>query len=126
MSSNWYDTTSSDPKKRKGNPIEKAFNNNLREQLDGEIARMFYTGGLSFQFSKKPLLCEECLQPMKRASQSKGVSVCSDGWSDVMTVCESGPMFLKAINCEDECKDKFFMENLRIESIREIGPQNVV
>ncbi|XP_034217319.1 uncharacterized protein LOC117628874 [Prunus dulcis] len=164
MSSNWC----SDSKKRKGNPIEKAFNNNLREQLDGEIARMFYTGGLSFQFSRNPhyvnafrIACsktlpgyqppgynmlrttllrkeknniEECLQPMKRAWQSKGVSVCSDGWSDaqrrplinVMAVCESGPMFLKAINCEGECKDKFFMANLLIESIREIGPQNVV
>ncbi|XP_020415467.1 uncharacterized protein LOC18782979 [Prunus persica] len=127
MSSNWC----SDSKKRKGNPIEKAFNNNLREQLDGEIARMFYTGGLSFQFSRNPhyvnafrIACsktlpgyqppgynmlrttllqkeknniEECLQPMKRA-----------------------------INCEGECKDKFFMANLLIESIREIGPQNVV
>ncbi|CAL8161491.1 unnamed protein product [Prunus armeniaca] len=56
VSSNWYGITSSDPKKRKANPIEKAFNNNLREQLDGEIARMFYTGNLSFQFSRNPIM----------------------------------------------------------------------
>ncbi|TXG61213.1 hypothetical protein EZV62_012576 [Acer yangbiense] len=39
-----------DPKKRKGmsGPLEKAFNIGAREQLDGEIARMFYTGGCHF------------------------------------------------------------------------------
>ncbi|KAK1586334.1 hypothetical protein Q3G72_001452 [Acer saccharum] len=35
-------------------------------------------------------------------------------------------MFLKAINCEGEYKDKYFISNLLIEAIREIGPQNVV
>ncbi|KAI9196337.1 hypothetical protein LWI28_023056 [Acer negundo] len=35
-------------------------------------------------------------------------------------------MFLKAINCEGEYKDKHFISNMFIESIREIGPQNVV
>ncbi|KAK3183091.1 hypothetical protein Dsin_030377 [Dipteronia sinensis] len=35
-------------------------------------------------------------------------------------------MFLKAINCEGKVKDKFFISNLLIKSIREIGPQNVV
>ena len=45
-----------EPKKRKGvsGRLEKAFNNSAREQLDGEIARMFYTGGLSFNFAKNP------------------------------------------------------------------------
>ncbi|KAK3205530.1 hypothetical protein Dsin_019576 [Dipteronia sinensis] len=41
-------------KKRKGmsGPFENAFNIGAREQLDGEIARMFYTGGLSFHFAR--------------------------------------------------------------------------
>ena len=45
-----------EPKKRKcvSGPLEKAFNNSAREQLDGEIARMFYTGGLSFNLAKNP------------------------------------------------------------------------
>ncbi|KAK2637507.1 hypothetical protein Ddye_032299 [Dipteronia dyeriana] len=45
-----------DPKKRKGvsGAIEKAFNIGAREQLDDEIARMFYTGGLSFHFVRNP------------------------------------------------------------------------
>ncbi|KAH7571450.1 hypothetical protein JRO89_XS04G0055400 [Xanthoceras sorbifolium] len=45
-----------EPKKRKGmeGPLEKAFNNNAREGLDSEIARMFYTGSLSFHFARNP------------------------------------------------------------------------
>ena len=35
-------------------PLEKAFNIGAREKLDGEIARMFYTGGLSFHFARNP------------------------------------------------------------------------
>ncbi|KAK0603463.1 hypothetical protein LWI29_005220 [Acer saccharum] len=48
--SNYFqlDLPSSKTKKRKGKngPIKKAFNIGAREQLDGEIARMFYTAGL--------------------------------------------------------------------------------
>uniref|UniRef100_A0A0D3CZA6 HAT C-terminal dimerisation domain-containing protein n=1 Tax=Brassica oleracea var. oleracea TaxID=109376 RepID=A0A0D3CZA6_BRAOL len=45
--------TESDPKKRKG-PLEKAFQNEAREQCDGEVSRMFYTGGLSFNLARNP------------------------------------------------------------------------
>ena len=34
--------------------IEKAFKNNARHELDSRIARMFYTGGLSFNFARNP------------------------------------------------------------------------
>ncbi|KAK1591824.1 hypothetical protein Q3G72_014238 [Acer saccharum] len=34
--------------------IEKAFNLRRQEQLDGEIARMFYSGGLPFHLSRNP------------------------------------------------------------------------
>ncbi|PRQ18377.1 putative ribonuclease H-like domain-containing protein [Rosa chinensis] len=158
------------PKKRKGvsGPLEKAFNNNAREQLDCEIARMFYTGGLSFNLAKNPhyirsynraascpipgyrppgynalrttllhkerMHIEKMLEPIKLSWQQKGVSVCSDGWSDsqrrplinVMAACESGPMFLRAVNCEGDLKDRFFISDLLIDSILEIGPQHVV
>lgn len=45
-----------DPKKRKGmdSPLEKAFKNEAREQCDGEVVRMFYTGGLSFNLARNP------------------------------------------------------------------------
>ncbi|KAI9159980.1 hypothetical protein LWI28_003953 [Acer negundo] len=164
------DLASSETKKKKGKSgsIEKAFNIGAREQLDGEIARMFYTGGLSFHFARNPhyvrafkMACsnsipgylplgynalrttllqkersnvEQLLEPIKLSWKKKGVIVCSDGWSDsqrrpiinILATCESEPMFLKAINCEGEYKDKFFISNLLVETLQEIGPQNVV
>ncbi|XP_075493408.1 uncharacterized protein LOC142531209 [Primulina tabacum] len=157
-------------KKRKGTlgSLEKAFNLNARDELHSEIARLFYTGGLSFNIARNPhyirafsmatqrtipgylppgynllrttLLqrekahIEKLLEPTKAAWKQKGVSICSDGGSDVqrrpliniMAVCESGPMFLKAINCEGEYKDKSFISKLLIDAINEVGHQNVV
>ncbi|XP_068312172.1 uncharacterized protein [Pyrus communis] len=157
-----------DPKKRKGTsgPLSKAFNKEARDQCDAEVARMFYTDGLSFNLARNPhyrnsyvrastlpgyvplgynalrttLLqqkkshIERCLQPIKRTWSTKGVSVCSDGWTDaqrrplinIMATCESGPMFLRAINCEGEYKDKHCIANFLTEAIKEIGHENVV
>ncbi|XP_059659219.1 uncharacterized protein LOC132306039 [Cornus florida] len=44
------------PKKRKasGGAIGKAFNNEAREQLHSEIARMFYSAGLPFHLARNP------------------------------------------------------------------------
>ena len=50
-------TNSVDGKRRKVtgiSPIEKAFQNNARHELDSRIVRMFYTGGLSFNFARNP------------------------------------------------------------------------
>ncbi|PWA44843.1 hypothetical protein CTI12_AA525250 [Artemisia annua] len=43
-------------KKRKGSsgPLERAFGVETRDQLDQEIARMFYTGGLPFNLARNP------------------------------------------------------------------------
>ena len=43
-------------KKRKSNlsPITQAFGIQARDQLDQEIARMFYTGGLPFNLARNP------------------------------------------------------------------------
>ncbi|XP_073151853.1 uncharacterized protein [Henckelia pumila] len=162
---------SDDPTKKRKlpiGPLEKAFNLNARDELHSEIARLFYTGGLSFNIARNPhyvrafslatqrtipgylppgynllrtsLLqkekahIEKLLEPTKAAWKQKGVSICSDGWSDVqrrpliniMAVCESGPMFLKAVNCEGEYKDKLFISKLLINAINEVGHQNVV
>lgn len=43
-----------------------------------------------------------------------------------MATCESGPMFLKVVNCEGETKNAQFIANLLDQSIHEIGPQYVV
>ncbi|KAG6469414.1 hypothetical protein ZIOFF_074131 [Zingiber officinale] len=157
-------------KKRKGqlDPLEKAFKLNARDELDSEIARLFYTEGLSFNitrnshyvrafslaiqrtipgylpagynllrtslFQKEKAYIEKLLEPTKIAWKQMGVSIYSDGWSDVqrrpliniIAVCESDLMFLKAINCEGEYKDKIFISKLLINAINEVGHQNVV
>uniref|UniRef100_A0A2N9J571 DUF659 domain-containing protein n=1 Tax=Fagus sylvatica TaxID=28930 RepID=A0A2N9J571_FAGSY len=49
------------PMKRKvpGNsPLEKAFNKQSRDKLDSLIARAFYSGGISFNFSRNPYWIE--------------------------------------------------------------------
>ena len=38
-------------------PIEKAIQNNARHVLDSRIARMFYIGGLPFNFARNPYYC---------------------------------------------------------------------
>ena len=157
--------TESDPKKRKG-PLEKAFQNEAREQCDGEVSRMFYTGGLSFNLARNPhyrnsyvrasqipgyvppgynalrttLLQKERkniemhLQPLKNTWKQKGVSICSDGWSDpqrrpifnLIAANESGPMMLRAINTHGETKTGEMIAELIIEGIKEAGHENVV
>ena len=45
----------SEPKRRRRlNIVDQAFNMGAREELDATIARIFYTGGLSFNLSKNP------------------------------------------------------------------------
>ncbi|KAG5010005.1 hypothetical protein JHK87_018520 [Glycine soja] len=77
---------------------------------------------------------ENLLQPIKNAWSQKGVSIVSDGWSDpqrrslinFMAVTESGPMFLKVIDCSNEIKDKDFIAKHMREVIMEVGHSNVV
>ncbi|XP_030963396.1 uncharacterized protein LOC115984517 [Quercus lobata] len=52
-----HSTNSVDAKRRKvtmNTTLEKAFQNNARHDLDSRIARMFYTGGLPFNFERNP------------------------------------------------------------------------
>ncbi|QHO49393.1 uncharacterized protein DS421_1g13560 [Arachis hypogaea] len=74
------------------------------------------------------------LEPTKNSWSGKGVSIVSDGWSDpqrrpllnFMVVTESGPMFLKAVDCSDEIKDKDYVAKQIRDVIREVGLSNVV
>ncbi|XP_022145205.1 uncharacterized protein LOC111014710 [Momordica charantia] len=43
-----------------------------------------------------------------------------------MVISKGRPMFLKAVDCSGEVKDKFFIANLMKEVINEVGPDNVV
>ena len=52
-----HSTNPVDAKRRKvtmNTTLEKAFQNNARHDLDSRIARMFYTGGLPFNFARNP------------------------------------------------------------------------
>ncbi|XP_022863377.1 uncharacterized protein LOC111383494 [Olea europaea var. sylvestris] len=74
------------------------------------------------------------LNPIKGTWGEKGVTIVSDGWIDpqrkplinFMAVTESGPMFLKAVDCSGETKDKYFIANLIKEVINEIGCEKMV
>ena len=71
---------------------------------------------------------------MKSTWSTNGVSIISDGWSDsqrrplinFMAVTEGGPMFLKAVDCSDETKNKYFIANLMKEFINEVGHENAI
>lgn len=77
---------------------------------------------------------ENLLHLIKFSWKEKGVSIVSDDWSDsqrrplinFMAVNEGGPMFLKAIDCSGETKDKYFISNLLKDIINEVGYENVV
>lgn len=74
------------------------------------------------------------LEPIKATWREKGVTIVSDGWSDpqrrplinFMATSESGPIFIKSVNCFGEVKDRYFIADLMEEVIEEIGPMNVV
>nr|KAJ0211483.1 hypothetical protein LSAT_V11C400188040 [Lactuca sativa] len=133
-------------------PIERAFGVEIRDQLDQEIPRMFYTGGLPFNLERNPHYVRafqfaannkidgyvppdnvhKILEPLRSTWKEKGVTIVSDGWSDptrkplinFMATSSNGPLFLKAVNCFGEVKDRFFIAELMKEVINEIGHEN--
>lgn len=57
LSGNANQPSGSNPVRRRrvdDSPIGKAFDLQTRDQLDSEIARMFYTGGLPFNLARNP------------------------------------------------------------------------
>nr|XP_009788797.1 PREDICTED: uncharacterized protein LOC104236553 [Nicotiana sylvestris] len=74
------------------------------------------------------------LQPIKDAWKRKGLSICSDGWSNIkrrpliniMAASSGGPIFLKSINSSGIVKGGEYIANLFIKSIEEVGASNVV
>ncbi|KAI8567563.1 hypothetical protein RHMOL_Rhmol02G0131600 [Rhododendron molle] len=77
---------------------------------------------------------ERLVLPIKGTWREKGVSIVSDGCSDsqrrllinFMVVTEGGPMFVKAVDCSGDTKNKYFICKLLKEVIEEVGPENVV
>ncbi|RZC25650.1 hypothetical protein D0Y65_004374 [Glycine soja] len=102
-----------DPKKRKTSFVENAFNLPARETLDHEISRMFYSSGLPFHFARNP-------------HYRKAFAYAANNQISGYQPPESGPMFLKAIDCSNEIKDKDFIAKHMREVIMEVAHSNVV
>nr|XP_023873559.1 uncharacterized protein LOC111986170 [Quercus suber] len=158
-----------DSKRRKvDSPLERAFQNSARHDLDSRIARMFYTGGLPFNFARNPYYrssyayaathnipgylppgynalrttllqkerahVERLLKPIKDSWLENGVSIVSDGWSDlqrrplinIMAVSDGGPVFIKAVDGSGEFKDKHYIARVLKDAIKEIGHEKIV
>ncbi|KAH1227924.1 hypothetical protein GmHk_10G028045 [Glycine max] len=104
-----------DPKKRKTSTVENAFNLQARETLDHEIARMFYSSGLPFHLARNP-------------HYRKAFAYAANNQISGYQPPESGSMFLKAIDCSNEIKDKDFIAKLMRERFKKLkkGLQEMV
>ncbi|KAJ1298855.1 hypothetical protein BS78_01G485900 [Paspalum vaginatum] len=77
---------------------------------------------------------ESLLDSTKSTWLEKGVTICSDGWSDprrrpiinFIVVSEKAHIFLRADNCEGEIKTKEYIAEKLRGIIDEVGRQNVV
>lgn len=77
---------------------------------------------------------EKLLEATRKSWHENGLSVLTDGWTDTqrrplikfMAASKAGTMLLKAVNCEGEHKDNFFISELMTRAIEDIGSQNVV
>ncbi|CAA0840437.1 Unknown protein [Striga hermonthica] len=71
---------------------------------------------------------------IKESWNKKGLSICSDGWSNIqrnpliniMAASESGALFLSSTNASREVKDAEYVANIFIRAIEDVGPNNVV
>ncbi|KAL1352817.1 hypothetical protein AAHE18_06G195400 [Arachis hypogaea] len=111
----------------------KAFSYAANNYIDGYIPPG-YNKLRTTLLEKEKQHVERMLEPTKNSRSGKGVSIVSDGWSDpqrrpllnFMAVTESGPMFLKAVDCSDEIKEKDYVAKQIRDVIREVGLSNVV
>jgi hypothetical protein len=77
---------------------------------------------------------ENLLESSKSTWPKKGVTICSDGWSDpqktptinFVAVSERAPMFLRADNCEGEYKSKEYIADKLRAVLDDVGRKNVV
>ncbi|KAG8367535.1 hypothetical protein BUALT_Bualt16G0082000 [Buddleja alternifolia] len=77
---------------------------------------------------------ESQLKATRSTWRTRGVILVCDGWTDPQrrplinftAINENGPMFVHAVNCQGECKDKWFISHLIKEVIIEVDVANVV
>ena len=77
---------------------------------------------------------ETLLSRTKSVWQEKGVTICSDGWTDAqrrplinfIAVSETSPIFLRALNAQGEEKTKEYIADKLVAVVEEVGAKNVV
>lgn len=77
---------------------------------------------------------EICLKSIKASWGSRGVSIVSDGWTDItrrplinfIAASDAGPVFLRAIDTFGNIKNTDYMTQIFLEVVNEVGPSNVV
>ncbi|KAL0917006.1 hypothetical protein M5K25_012045 [Dendrobium thyrsiflorum] len=110
------------------NPFTFACNNNLA----GYVPPRYNVIRTKLQRERDNI--EKLLEPTKGIWKEKDVTLVCDGWTDpqrrplinFMAVTESYPIFIKAVNCEGQYKDKFFISNLIKKVIMMVGPSNII
>ena len=83
---------------------------------------------------KERLLIEDVLRPIRSSWANSGVSIISDGWTDIrrrplINIIASSPtraMFLRAEDCSGELKESHFIADVLISAIEQVGPDKVV
>ncbi|XP_073137192.1 uncharacterized protein [Henckelia pumila] len=120
-------------KKRKPlGPLENAFNLNARDELHFEIARLFYTGGLSFNIARNP----HYVRAFSLATQRTIPGYLPTGYNLLRTsLLEKEKSHIEKLleptksawkQKKSEYKDKTLISKLLINAINEVGHQNVV
>ncbi|XP_057994362.1 uncharacterized protein LOC110631754 [Hevea brasiliensis] len=123
-------------KKRRVNdsPLGRAFDLQTRAQLDAEIARMFYTGGLPFNFARNPyyvssysFAANHVLGGYVPPGYNKlRTTLLQQEKANVERLLEPIKSTWLEKDCSGEVKDKQFIANLLKEVIDEVGHQKVV
>ncbi|XP_028062259.1 uncharacterized protein LOC114265639 [Camellia sinensis] len=117
-----------------GNPyFIDAFQYAVENQIVGYVPPGYNLLGTAL-LQKERANIERLLEPTKKSWDEKGLSIVSDGWTDAqrrplinfMVAYNGGAMFIKAVNCEGETKDKYHIAKLISEVIDEMGPNNVI
>ena len=79
-------------------------------------------------------LVQKEVEPLVEAAKKTGLSICSDGWSDVnrnpllnfLVNTPDGPVFRSATDSSGHTKDGPYLAALLCEHIEELGPHNVI
>lgn len=116
------------------NPYFRSFCTSLaNSKLDGYLPPPYNRLRTTLLAQEKAHL-RKLLQPTRDSWVKKGLSLCSDGWSDgvnrpiinVMAASGTSAIFVDSVDASGKRKDAAFVAEVFIQAIKEVGPENVV